>query len=712
MSMPTWWTKQRFGLLINTSVASVPGWAPLGASPDWYRSHLDDDADDAFHAGPLVEVLAHHRDRWGHIDEYDDFAPLLTFNNFDAEEWARLVRESGAGYAIQVARHHDGWTWWDAPGSPRRLTEHGPKRDIIREFAAACERHRITFGVSYSMLDWGGDGDGSMVADQVIDLVSNYGAAALWGDGHWNVDAGKIQTARVLAAVQSIDPEIVINDRWWASPTDTTSGQSEIVTTWEHTIPADITPGSWEARIGMGASLGANRAEPTEHLRSAANIIDLLTEVVAKGGNLLLSVGVEADGSIPESVAATLHTVGNWMRERTNVLAASSPWEQWGDEEVRYLTAFDKVVGIDVSGRARFAALASPHHRVTSVTSVDGDPVPWEVTDTALQIDNVAEGSDRSWPEVYLIGVEPVAAPGALFEPGASTPQPLADLLDGARPGDIIQLGDGQYVGPASIPPGVIVRGLGPDRTQLINGPRHGIMPPQPIVSVGRNARVEHLSIEGDAPLPDGFARPLVLLAEQFGSVLGCRIGGTVDVTAPDVLIRAVTGAGVLGRNADRLHVSRCHLTGNRRDVGIELQGGSEQHLESNRLDGHLCAIRVASTSSVTIRGNTIEARWWGIHVDASEQVRVQGNRVMKTMRAVDVDAGSHTTVDANSVSDGDSGCVIRSGAANAEVYGNHWQHCRIGLLAWDATTLRHQDNVCIDLLEPDNAVVVGPDGA
>ena len=63
--MPAWWNERRFGISVHSSVATVPAWSPIGESADWYRSHLGDVATgDESHPRPMVEVLAHHRDRW------------------------------------------------------------------------------------------------------------------------------------------------------------------------------------------------------------------------------------------------------------------------------------------------------------------------------------------------------------------------------------------------------------------------------------------------------------------------------------------------------------------------------------------------------------------------------------------------------------------------------------------------------------------------
>lgn len=42
-------------------------------------------------------------------------------------------------------------TLWDAPGTGERNTVHrGPKRDLIDEWAQACKKEDVKFGVYYS----------------------------------------------------------------------------------------------------------------------------------------------------------------------------------------------------------------------------------------------------------------------------------------------------------------------------------------------------------------------------------------------------------------------------------------------------------------------------------------------------------------------------------------------------------------------------------
>jgi alpha-L-fucosidase len=728
MTMPAWWGARKFGLLIEASAATVPAWAPIGGDASWYRSHLGEGVDDeGVHPSPMVEVLAHHRDRWGHIERYDDFVPLLRFERFDAEAWAELTRASGAGYVVHVSKHHDGWAWWDAPGTTRRMTDDGPQRNVVAEFAAACERNDIVFGTSYSLLDWADRRSGDkayadeVLHPQVLDLVDRYGTTLLWGDGQWNHDAGHWKTAELMSAVRAIDPEIVINDRWWASASDVPDGAPEIVATFDRSVPDEIQSAPWELRTSIGTGFGHNRGDHPEHHLTGFEIVDLLTEVVAKGGHLLLSVSPTADGTISELQTAPLRDAGTWIRRHAALLADAAPWNVWGDARVRYFATGEDVTVIDIANAGTFSAFDPDDFQVSAVTRIGDDgelAVTWIHDENGLTVlspaDDHARSADRIGIAAYRVTSTPTEPAFELFPAIEPVPTPLAPLLADARPGDIVQLGDGRYVGPVVVPTGVTLRGFGPQRTTIttIASPANAgptIIPPGPILTLGRGSRVEHLSIVGQSIGSNRFARPLVAMSEPSASLLGVTIGGSVAVAADDVLIRASTAQGVIATDADRLHVSRCHFIGNQWDVGVELLGGGGHQIESNEFAGHLCAVRLDATTGSTVRGNMITARWWGVHLRGCESSRVTGNRLRDTMRAVDVDGGTEVTVDGNAVVNGDSGCVVQRGASQCDVYGNHWERCRVGLLIWGDVVLHHQDNAASGLHDEDGSLLVGP---
>ncbi len=58
---------------------------------------------------------------------FDDFIPDLTFERFDADEYAQLLDDAGMRYLVHVTKHHDGFCWWDTAHTDRNSVALGPK---------------------------------------------------------------------------------------------------------------------------------------------------------------------------------------------------------------------------------------------------------------------------------------------------------------------------------------------------------------------------------------------------------------------------------------------------------------------------------------------------------------------------------------------------------------------------------------------------------
>ena len=706
MTVPRWWNERRYGLFVHSNIAAVPSFSPIGEYADWYWSHMGTDQlpDVLLHPTPMAEVLAFHQDRWAHVDRYDDFIPFLSYHRFDADEHLELATSAGMKYLVHVTKHHDGFCWWDAPGTRRTSLLQGPKRNVMAELADACRDNDVLFGTYYSLLDWSDPRyPSSAYVDEilhphVLDLVERYGSQILWGDGHWGHgpdlwrSEAMIERARDIAAKHG--HELAVNDRWRHRSAD--------FTTYEYNAPGEIQLTPWELCRGVGNSFCHNRAERAEHMLSTGALLDLLTEVIAKGGNLLLNVGPSVDGSISPMQQHPLREVGRWVNKHREIIHASRPFDQWGDAQVRYVRVDDCVIAIDLSASGQFtlAGLTPDRYEVNSIEADDGAAVHWEQHGGGVLVTR-ADRSPSGLAGVYRIGLRPIAERIRLFEERQDQPRSLQPLLDSAKPGDIVQLSDGKYLGPVSIPDDVTLRGMGWDRTSILGAG-------ETCAHLGTRSRLEHVLLTNGPARFFNFHAPVAMMTGAGATIVGCHCDGHVVISANDAVVQSMSGLGVVG-SAERITIERCTLKGMRWDTGIELFGGSGHSIAHNEVVDHLCNVRLRDCSASVVSENRLEGRWWAVHLANCDHVAVIENNIQHSMRAIDVESGNGSIITGNWVADGDSGTLVEMGATDTSVIDNHIERCRIGVLVWDAPTTRVGPNTFVDLHEQE-PVILGPE--
>jgi alpha-L-fucosidase len=370
---PDWLSKAKFGIFIHWGPYSVPAWAEpsgaLGAVPDseWFAHNAY--AEWYFNTIriPGSSAAQHHREVFGDAP-YDDFLDQWDAANFDPAAWASLFAEAGASFVVPTTKHHDGVALWDAPGTGTRNTVHrGPHRDLIGDIASAVRDAGLRFGVYYSGgLDWNVTDFPPLTSHQdlstfrptdpaynayailhVRDLIDRYRPDVLWNDINWP-DAGKRTGSwslhELLADFYADNPDGVVNDRWGDTHWDYRT------TEYEAMAQNEAEPG-WENCRGIGFSFGYNQAEDERQIMSGRQLACYLTDVVSRGGRLLLNVGPTADGEIPEIQQASLRSLGRWMSELRSVIEVAQPVSREvaqpaNDPWVRWLQTPDALVAV------------------------------------------------------------------------------------------------------------------------------------------------------------------------------------------------------------------------------------------------------------------------------------------------------------------------------------------------------------------------------
>lgn len=318
-----WFKKARFGMFIHWGLYAIP------ARGEWIRS---------------VERIS--------IEDYqkyfDEFNPV----DYDPKKWARACKQAGMQYAVLTAKHHDGFCLFDS-----KLTDYNSVkccgRDLVREYLDAFRAEGIRVGLYYSIIDWHhpdfphyGDKQHPMrdnpdykdykynfdnyleyMHGQIKELCTNYGKIDIfWFDFSYDDMRGeKWKATELVRMIRSYQPDVLMDNRLEVSGDGfgslVTQNPSEYCGDFvspEQIIPPEGVvddmgkPVVWESCITMNNHWGY--ASQDDHFKTADIVIRKLVECVSKGGNLLLNVGPDARGNIPEKSLEILRNVGDWMR--------------------------------------------------------------------------------------------------------------------------------------------------------------------------------------------------------------------------------------------------------------------------------------------------------------------------------------------------------------------------------------------------------------
>lgn len=274
-----------------------------------------------------------------YLDRFENDLPK-TFNpkKFDPDEWAILARLAGMKYVVFTSKHHSGFCMWDTKTTPFNVMNTPCRRDILKEVLDAFRRQGIATGIYFSPEDfyyfhrnkipigrlqdpqhYPANNPGLMAHDkaQIKELLTNYGKIDIFFfDGP---EEGLKQYAWQL------QPDLVV-----------TRGQMQ---TPEQKLPDKPIPGPWEACFTMGTDW---QYKPTnDPHKTGTEIINMLIETRAKGGNLLLNVGPKPDGEIQIEQEALLREIALWNLVNQEGIHNIRPWEIIKEQDIWFTKSKD-----------------------------------------------------------------------------------------------------------------------------------------------------------------------------------------------------------------------------------------------------------------------------------------------------------------------------------------------------------------------------------
>jgi alpha-L-fucosidase len=411
---PAWYREAKFGIFIHWGVYSVPAWGDKQWSSEWYLYGMN--------AATKGGLFAHHRDVFGPGFAYDDFIPLFTAENYDPDAWIRLFERAGARYFVLTSKHHDGFQLFPNDASDRHSVALGPRRDLAGDLFHAARHSHLRRGFYYSLGEFYSPALGTPphnpftgepvpytgfrpVTDYVTQyeqvhlrtLIDRYDPDLLWADGQgshdfgaghifrpatWNWHSNDVVAYYYNRAGNRPNPrEVVVNDRFEASHADFNTVEGD------KTYTLRSTP--WEAALTMSRSWGY--MDPTFDVKSKERLLQLLVDVVAKNGNLLLNIGPKPDGTIAGWQAERLVAIGEWLDVNGAAIYGSTPWKRADDGDLRYTqgrNAFN-IIALTWPGASVTVPADVPvpdGARIRLLGHTPARPLPWTRTDAGIEI--------------------------------------------------------------------------------------------------------------------------------------------------------------------------------------------------------------------------------------------------------------------------------------------------------------------------------------
>ncbi|MFW5985460.1 MAG: alpha-L-fucosidase [Halanaerobiaceae bacterium] len=272
--------------------------------------------------------------------QYVELKNEFTAKKFTPEKIVKFAQKSGMNYICLTTRHHDGFSLYDTRGLSDFDAPHSvADRDLIAEFAAACHKMGMPMFFYHTTIDWHVDlfkedwsGYLQYLRDSVEILCQHYGQVdGFWFDGNWEYPEREWEEDKLYGLVRDYFPEaIIVNNTSTGALGET--GHPEIDTlTFEQGQPGPVD------RAGQDKYLACEMCETINShwgtarhdysYKSPQQIIKTLTRCRRYGANLLLNIGLKADGSIPQYEKASFPLVGRWIDKCGQSLYRGQPVE-------------------------------------------------------------------------------------------------------------------------------------------------------------------------------------------------------------------------------------------------------------------------------------------------------------------------------------------------------------------------------------------------
>jgi len=266
---------------------------------------------------------------------YEGLPKTFKPRKFEPQAWAALAKLAGVRYVVFTTKHHSGFAMWDTKTTDFGIMHTPYPHDLTREILDAFRAQGIAPGIYFSPDDF------HWLWESKIDIQRGIpGVQPRNNPGLMKLDLAQMR--ELMTNYGPIDIVFLdgepqgLRDLAWKLQPNTIVTRGAIQTP-ELYVPGIPLEGAWEANFTMGT---AWQYQPqNEVYKTGGQVIDLLVETRAKGGNLLLDVGPKPDGELPIEQEERLREVALWMQVNQECIYNVRPWVITNEQDIWFTKA-------------------------------------------------------------------------------------------------------------------------------------------------------------------------------------------------------------------------------------------------------------------------------------------------------------------------------------------------------------------------------------
>lgn len=381
---PDWFRDAKFGIWSHWGPQSVPMYG------DWYARHMYTEG----HPQNLYHIRHYgHPSKFG----YKDICALWKAERFDAEALMSLYKKAGARYFVAQATHHDHFFNYASKVNRFNSVDVGPGKDICALWKQAAVNEGLPFGLTEHLGAafswWKGnkscdqygpyagvpyDGNDKAYRDFYFDNREHLEANPdLTNNRPWYTTNRTFHAYWLEAVKEMIDlfePDLLYSDGGLpfgnkdldvpSTPEDALyrtglqavahlygmsarkHGENRAVYNQKDTRPEisrvgvldlersqlpGINPQPWQTDTCIGGWFYDVRAT----WKKPAHLIEMLIDIAAKNGCMLLNILQRPDGSIDEEATWLLEEMAGWFAVCGEAIHGTRPWRTFGEGDSR-----------------------------------------------------------------------------------------------------------------------------------------------------------------------------------------------------------------------------------------------------------------------------------------------------------------------------------------------------------------------------------------